>query len=328
MPLPPIPLFTIQIELEGMGAAFGGAGEKEVRDALEAGAFLGAQFLQGLWLKVAQSMNVRGGSGSEQSYVSGIESAEITKVSTGGSGTAESSMLEVVFELRNTSPHADLVENGHDAFHLPSAMSWNSPRVKQGKNGPYLHVAFRHAAFVDTAQRGPSGMTLQARRAMMPDEVYQQAKRLMYRQPLRQGPIIAGGQFVAADRYTWSATNGPKRIRRGDVQPDVYKMDAGGQGELFLERRGPRTVENRAGKVVGTNPSWKSSKYEGLFKSGTKGHASYMTIRTITPRSAGWNIPAVPGKHIAARVAAFAQNDPGLHEVVLSGVRGLLGGAR
>jgi hypothetical protein len=326
MALPSLPLFTITVEVAGLEHM---DPDTDVRAALEAGAFMGAQWLQSVWLKVAQGMNIRGGGSGEQSYVHGISAASIVKVAEGVTGGADASILEVIFEIVNTSPHAEFVENGRDAFHLPTAMSWNTPRVKRGKNGPYVHVAFRHAAFVAVGDRGPSGMTMGARRAMMPAEIHEKAKRLMYRMPLLQGPIHSStGQFIAADRYAWSAQHGPKRIRRGNVRPDLYRQDMAGDHELFNERHGPRVIEKRNGKILGTNPAWKSSKYEGLFKGGTKGGPQYLTVRTITPQSKGWNIPAMPGRHIAARVAAMAQGSSELHDVISAGVRGQLGGGR
>lgn len=39
-------------------------------------------------------------------------------------------------------------------------------------------------------------------------------------------------------------------------------------------------------------------------KSGPKGHSSFITIRTITPNSPGWNIPAQTGHGVARQVAA------------------------
>jgi hypothetical protein len=170
-------------------------------------------------------------------------------------------------------------------------------------------------------------MTMNARRTMMPAEVHAAAKRLAFRQPQNVGPVHnASGQFVAADRYKWSSLNAPKRIHRDQVEPDRYRMDSKGDGEIFSERRGATTVYKNDGTTLGTNPAWKTSKFQGLFKTGAKGHASYMTIRTITPTSAGWNIPAQAGKHIARRVAAFAQSDNTLQEIVASGIRGAFGG--
>jgi hypothetical protein len=46
-----------------------------------------------------------------------------------------------------------------------------------------------------------------------------------------------------------------------------------------------------------------ASVHEGLRKQGAKGHTAYMTWRTITEDSEGWNIPAKTGTHIAAIVA-------------------------
>ena len=58
---------------------------------------------------------------------------------------------------------------------------------------------------------------------------------------------------------------------------------------------------------IETRIHWQSSKYEGLVRvePGRGGGSSFLTFRTITPRSRGWFIPALHG-HGLARKAAYA----------------------
>jgi hypothetical protein len=71
------------------------------------------------------------------------------------------------------------------------------------------------------------------------------------------------------------------------------------------------------------NPAWQSSKFSGLLKSGPKGHSEYTTIRTITPNSPGWNIPAKQGLGVARMVASVVpQHIQGLLSAAISGALG------
>lgn len=58
--------------------------------------------------------------------------------------------------------------------------------------------------------------------------------------------------------------------------------------------------------------TWKASPYEGLVHTtrptpGGGHHSDYMTFRTITPDSAGWNMPPQPALHLAARALEAAE---------------------
>ena len=75
------------------------------------------------------------------------------------------------------------------------------------------------------------------------------------------------------------------------------------------------------------NPAWGSSKFDGMFKAGSPGHAQYMTIRTITPNSPGWNIPAQAGLYIAARVSKMAESSDELRDLVLGAMLASLEGS-
>jgi hypothetical protein len=262
-----------------------------------------AQFAKALWYQRAQDLGIR----DSGAYLAGIQDAQIRVVEeTGSSGE-----MEVVFEITNTAPHAAIVEDGHPAFHLPDKINWNAGdgRIKRTAEGtPYLHIPFRHAAFADGSSRVSSGLTVSTLRRMMPAEVYAAAKRLSYTTQT-SGPRFragAGGgqQFVAAGSYTRSGD----RARYEDPTPGP-RLVAG--AETAERWRSSRTVQGRSAEGARlTNPAWATARYQGLFKAGTKGHASYMTVRTLTPQSAGWSIPAQLG-HGVARQVAYMLNSGG-----------------
>jgi hypothetical protein len=255
----------------------------------------GVDFARALWIRRAQDLRVR----DSGAYLRGIEQATVSLVEE----TETDDLIRVVYELRNSAPHAQIVEDGHGAFHLPSRINWSGPRVKRSRDGtPYIHVPFEHAAFQSPSQRRDSGMTIATLKRMLPEDVYRKAVKLVATMPKREGPIYrqlyrgpAGRQFVAADRYTRGGhlhdkTPGP----RFTVGPDGVAVETW---------RGERTVQgrDRNGRRL-TNPAWQTSRFDRLFKSGPKGHSKYLTIRTITPNSRGWNIPAQTGLGIARQV--------------------------
>lgn len=308
MILPLLPALTLTIEVKNPGAL---DGPGDPRQSVENAAYMGAQWLQGQWMRLATAANIRGSSGKGTSYINGIQDAgSLVRVSGEGAMSGDEVVqYEVIYDIVNTSEHASFVDYGHDAFHLPSVMTWDTPSVKRSKDGtPYINIPLQHRHYQAPGKRGPGGATLSTRRAMMPAEVYNQAKRLDYRQKTNAGAQFDGnGQFMAADRYKWRGSSTNKRIKRGHVKPDTWAQDSAGAHEMFQERRGSRVVYDRSGKSIGTNPAWKSSKYEGLFRTGAPRQASYLTIRTITPKSEGWHIPAVPGLHIVDQVHALAR---------------------
>ena len=271
--------------------------ETVVSAELEAAAFRMAEAVKGLWIQVAQQLGVH----NTGAYIRGIRAEGNTSVKVTEEGDGRW-LVELV--IVNTANHASYVEDGHAAFHLPDKIDWGGPRVKHGPSGPYLHIPFRHAAYVAEGDRADKGVTLQALRRMMPQEVYQEAKRLARVVPLRVGPIRQDGRFIAADRYAVDAGQ-KKRPSRLEGRPGVAFV-ASATGEIFEEQRGAR----------GKNPGWGSSRFEGLFKSGPAGHTAYMTVRTITPRSPGWHIPAVEGKPVIATVERLVGETPEFGQLV------------
>lgn len=276
-------------------------------------------FARALWLQRAQDYGVR----RTGQYLSGIQNATIRTVTEQESADG----LELCYEIVNTAPHAHLVEDGHRAFNLPSAIRWNSGsgRIKRGKRGPYLHIPFQHAAYQSAEKREQSGMTVGTLKTMLPEDIYRRARSLKPTVAHRTGPIykLADGgtrsQFVAADRYDKGGrlvdkTPGPRFVG-GTETVDVWRSERTVQGR---DKRGRRL----------TNPAWATSRFQGLMKSGPKGHSQYLTIRTITPNSRGWNIPAQQGLGIARQVAGALNGGVGherFREMLIQSVRQAMG---
>lgn len=290
-----------------------------LRPALRRVSFLAAQWLQQLWIEVAQR-RLPHGSGA---YIRGI-----TSESSGGTGvirlieekgtTIDSTgEISVTLEIVNTAPHASIVEDGHPGFHLPSRINWakTGGGVHIGKNGPYLRIPFRHSAYATPQERINNGATMATIKAMMPKHIYEEASKL--RRSLRGGagsPSRPGG-----------------RLDRSGVTPAIHLPGpGGGSAEGYEERRSARVVGHNADRSPIINPAWGSSKWHGLFKTGAPGHSQYMTVRTITPTSPGWNIPAQVGYGIARQVAIAANAGDNLQNFVQQGMRsavdGLTGG--
>lgn len=274
-----------------------------LREAMGAG----SRFVRALWLRRAQDLNIR----HSGAYLRGIEDGEVRVVSE----RTDDDRVTLEWELVNRAPHAGIVEHGHPAFHLPSRINWSGPRVKRGKNGPYLHIPFEHSAYQTPAQREASGMTMGTLRRMLPAETSAAAQRLARIIPQRVGPIVRSTpdgrqQFLAADRYSVQGSRS-QATRLRDRTPGPRVM-VGPDGAAFEAWRGERTVAGRdASGARLTNPAWRGPKLDGLFKSGPKGHTKYLTIRTITPRSAGWNIPAQVGHGVARQVQGAVTTGPG-----------------
>lgn len=289
-----------------------------IRRSLAAAALQAAQYVQQLWHRVA----VAEGLSSSGSYVQGIHSeASVRLVGE----RMEPGKLVVDYEVVNTSRHAQLVEDGHMAFSLPQRIDWSrtTGSIKMSQAGrPYLHIPFRHYTFKDMESAEDGGMTSLARRNVMPQSIYQQAKELGRTIRRNEGPFrTKAGRFIKADNYDRPRPPAKTRLHRPDVPAGIVSGPDGN----YVERRSERFVGRARGGRKLTNPAWKHSKYHGLFKTGPRRHSRYMTIRTITPDSQGWNIPARPGKGIARRVAADIANNNDLSDLIGYAVKATLG---
>ena len=296
--------FTINLDTAGLEAALDAEGPLLM--VMDSAVLQVAQAIQATWVGVAQRLKIR----ASGAYIAGITGDGSVRIIQ--NATSEGGVISAVVDVVATAPHSKIVEDGHVAFHLPSKINWaTSPRVKYSKKGvPYLNIPFSHSAYASPEKAEAQGLTTATLRRMMPVEVYNEAKRLTRTVRQKVGPIYdAKGQFLAADRYS----RGGRLI--GGPSSGFFQSKT---GALFENRRGARAVSR--GMV---NPAWQSSKFSGLFKGGPKGHSEYTTIRTITPNSPGWNIPAKQGLGVARMVASVVpQHIQGLLSAAISGALG------
>jgi len=311
--MPRIPRLTTIIEFPKLPRAK----PDDVFNALRAAAIMAGQIVRTSWEARAIELNVR----RTGAYLRGLRGGgKVRLVSAGLVGNEDNPVYEVIIDVVNTAPHARWVEEGHGAFHLPDHIDWNNTsgsikRTKEGK--PYLHIPFRHYAFVPTNQHVAKGVTAHAARHMMPHDVHKEAAKLDRTIAKNVGPVtrpmalLSGGQYqqhVARDAYTKTGGHkGSHSLKRpeGFHRPGQLVSS---RRETWQETRGARSVGTRDGKEL-VNPAWGSSKFEGLMKTGAPRHTKYMTVRVITPDSPGWNIPAQPGKYIAKQVGEAAPRE-------------------
>lgn len=300
-------MIAVQFNIDDLQNVFGGR-EDVVR---EVNAFLvrALTTIQAIWITEAQRQNVR----DSGAYLAGIRGEGSVRI-VDAARWQGTNIIEAIGEVIATAPHSSIIEDGHAAFHLPSKVDWTGPRVKVSKDGVrYLSIPFGHTAYQSAGEMERKGTTNATRRNMMPRDVYQQAKALERTIAEKVGPQHnAAGQFLQADRYAWGGR--------------LTGMSRAG----FLVGKDGKTTRNRqtdftqVGRAAGKggqaliNGPWSASKFEGLIKSGPKGHTEYLTIRVMREDSPGWNIPAQAGKGIARRVsiAAPAVLQPQLEEAM------------
>lgn len=261
-----------------------------------------AELVRQVWIQRAQDLGLTQDGG----YIRGIEEGRVDVVADRSDDTS----MMVTISIVNTAEHAAIVEDGHAAFHLPEAVSWSSPHVKHTKDGrPYLSIPFGHSATQSPAKQAASGITRGTLKSMMPAGIYARAKGLGYTTGRGSGPVLSGGGaagavYEQADVYS----HGPGRHRLSHVAH--AGLVALPSGDLYEFRRSARSIGRIAGREA-VNPEWQNSKFHGMLKTGTKGHASYLTIRTMTIDSPGWNIPAQVGYGVARQVATYLRSPQG-----------------
>lgn len=286
MSSPPVPSLIIELNIGDMRERLTADPLGGLRAGFVANVLATAELVRGAWVDLASEMQVR----ETGDYIDGIRvNGRIDLVSNTFVGDAESGTLEVVVDITNTSQHAHVVEVGHGPYAMPDVVDWSKSKHRSKGGTPYISVPFRHGAFVKPADRTKKGFTTASSARMMPEGIYNQAKRLASRDAPRAGAPTRLSHRAAAptmplSSYPWDAK------RSADVQ------------------RAPRLVGYNQQSGVMINPSWKSSKFSGMFKVGAKGHTRYLTIRRMTPYSTGWRIPAVSGKRIVARLARNLQS--------------------
>lgn len=322
----PTPNFDVDL----LGPGFREPEMQAILVALRRGALAGAEWIRGTWVEVAERMNIR----SSGDYIAGIRAhgqIKVVQESLTEAGDVDVASWDITIDITNTAPHASIVEDGHAAFHLPDKINWGAMggRIKRTDEGvAYLHIPFRHSAYASPSARADQGLTGATLRRMMPHKIYEQAKQLTHTRPLNEGnqyrSVSLDGtkhqQYMARDRYHWG-----DRLNRAGTRP-MFIFGPPGKEAGHEEHRGSRLVGRDAEGNPLINPAWGNSKFHGMFRSGTPGHSQYMTIRTLTENSPGWNIPAQAGLGIARRVASHAQSSTELSIIIESGIQSVFAG--
>lgn len=223
---------------------------------------------------------------------------------------------DLAVAIVNDAPHAGIIEWGFEAFNLAQRIRWGStPASKKNKKGGwYINIPFRHYT--------PGGKTPAARKAGMPNSIYQVAKKL---QPGQR--LTSDADRITAGKHQQVHTDAGKLIGVQSVKEQEVRWQALGMTST-IDRPGARLAPTQAktratmnasrpktaASLIGgleiaqkgggglPDPNRKSGIHEGMFKSGAPGHTQYMTIRTITPQSS-WVIPSQPGAHLAEQTA-------------------------
>jgi hypothetical protein len=282
-----IPIPTLFIDINTLGPDPGGMSldQEMVARALRRASLEAAEMVRGVWVATAKGL----GLDSDGDYIRGIEVSgqiEIDEIDV----RPGAEVIEFLVTVTNTSKIANLVEEGHEAYSLVEKIRWGAtPRMKRNKKGEwYLTIPFQHGAYRSEAAIERGGITNRARRTMMPQEVYAEARKLKPSRALNAGlQYTESGQYVAADRYKWG---GRLATPRGKAASAVLPIAA-------------KAAEMDRKQAAGATLYQAASRYGGMVKmSGGKGHTSYLTFRVITQKSRGWRIPARAGLYIARRL--------------------------
>lgn len=212
----------------------------------------------------------------------------------------------------NTAPHARVLEDGHAAFHLPSAIDWAKAlakgTAKMGKRGvPYLSIPFRHG----TPGSAGGGLTSTRARTMMPGSVYRDAMAATKAEHSAREAMDAVTRLRAAEKAKEARARlraaGTQLSRPYDVLAGMYESRgvAGWRRGLSIHELSLRA------RVKEGHPgyTWRARTYEGLTHRAQHGAGgettggSWYTFRTCAADSVGWLIPAAPGFHFARRTA-------------------------
>lgn len=230
--------------------------EADAMQRIHDGVGIAAQMIQNKWTDaVMQAPGIW--APERQAYVKSIQWRYTTHVSA---------VVETTLKL------ADEIENGRPAKDLKTMLG-TSPKVRQGKNGRYLIIPFRHNTTGNTAH-APA----------MPPNVMRAARRLMPSKVTGMGTRESGtGAFDI------------KTKKRLMVPQASYSWG----GSL------------PAGLAPTMRPHHKTDIYAGMKRmstsSGGKQSSAYLTFRVMSEHSTGWIVRAKPGLRIAQRVARDVQ---------------------
>ncbi len=200
----------------------------------------------------------------------------------------------------NVARHAQVLEDGHAGFHLPSVIDWGAAeargtakRTAAGRR--YMAVPFRH--YTPGSESG--GISSGRARAMMSRQVYQDA-------------LIASeaerGSRERREALARLSAAGTQLSRPYDVLDRMFPEAGGGKAPRYYDLA--RAAETREGRPGYT---WRSRTYDGLQRreqvnpeTGAKS-STFSTLRTLSEDSLGWFVPPTPGYHFAARTVALVQ---------------------
>lgn len=202
--------------------------------------------------------------------------------------TGEAIQLPGPWEALVISTYAGVsrIENGYPPFDIkPGLLA--SPNAREGKNGPYMNVPFRHFTPDEEAPFGDRvhGQT-------MPPEVYREAKEMEPYQPGGGGGRIAGGELE-----TWG--------QRGKLL------------EHYLTPAQQAGLRKEKGLLAGQTLSyeWQTGLYAGMVRVAMtyeqKTQSQYMTWRRVSRKSdpASWWHPGQSPNPVIRAVAQEAQHE-------------------
>lgn len=166
-------------------------------------------------------------------------------------------------EVFSDSPHGAVIEDGSPPRDMKEALL-GSPKAKQGKNGRYITVPFRHGT--------PGAVGIQS----MPQHIYSGAKNLGYSR--RNGFLKS---LFTGSKYTWGGKFSEGKPK--DQQTGMRAHNAPHPGAGYQHRVGI---------------------YEGMVKMGRKNHSQYMTFRRVSENSdpKSWMFPGVKPRPIREAV--------------------------
>ena len=266
-----------------------------VQAAVRAQLAVAGSLAKQVWTMRAQALDIR----RSGAYLRGIGLGDDSNVRY--ESTGEGALITATLSITNTAKHAWVVEVGHAPFSLPDAIDWSDGggSIKRSKDGtPYLTIPFEHSAYATDKEADRKGLTRATRARMMPRQIHEQAKKLTPTNRNNAGPQFGAG----------GAAGGAGQVFK---QRDTYSRGT----HLHDTRTKPNTEHWRGARYVGvsssgqtlSNPAWKSSKFQGMMRStqeiaGGRTQSAYRTLRTITPNSLGWRIPAMIGKYVIRQV--------------------------
>lgn len=188
--------------------------------------------------------------------------------------------------VANTAPHAQVLEEGHPGFHLPSAIDWGAAEGRgtahRTRRGPrMLRIPFRHG----TPGSETGGVGQGRARTMMPTEVYRDALAAIRGDRERRAALSAAGPLLSRPYAAMTGRGLPDlaiRARQQEGHPGYTWRSPLYGGLTYRQQANPET-----GATSGT----------------------WTTFRTLTEDSVGWYIPPFPGAHIAARTADLVRDE-------------------